>query len=149
MRTRLKSHVAPHTHHPSVDKWQLLHPSKRLIGVQMRLQLGTDSYRPPCDNLTVPDAHGRPVRTTAFVSVPHIRCALLGVQCCRATHPPEAACSSPARGPQPGLTPSIRPSSLYLQMRRTRWPPSPLSFPSNLKFMRAGAPARRRRFWRE
>jgi hypothetical protein len=39
----------------------------------MRLQLGADSYRPPCDNLTVPDAHGRPVRTTAFVSVPHIR----------------------------------------------------------------------------
>ena len=64
----------------SVDKWQQLHPSRRLIGVQMRLQLGVDSYRPPCDNLTIPDAQGRPIRTTAFVSVPNIRYAVCKLQ---------------------------------------------------------------------
>jgi hypothetical protein len=70
------AHVAPCvTRHAlvSVDKWAQLHPSRRLIGIHMRLQLGSDSYRPPCDNLTIPDALGRPVRTTAFVSVPHMR----------------------------------------------------------------------------
>ncbi len=58
----------------------------------MRLQLGIDSYRPPCDNLTIPDAHGRPVRTTAFVSVPHIRCAL------DLAWRPVLPCDSPAWG---------------------------------------------------
>ena len=106
----------------------------------MRLQLGIDSYRPPCDNLTVPDARGRPVRTTAFVSVPHIRYIHV-TDCCRVlkyTHavapflspfPPSAVCSSPAPGPQPGLTPSTPPSSLYRRMLLTRHPPCPALIP--------------------
>lgn len=104
----------------------------------MRLQLGVDSYRPPCDNLTVHDAHGRPVRTTAFVSVPHIRYIHVCTACSTllkfihavATFPsprptpPPAACSSLAPGPQPGLTPSILPFSSYRPMLLTRQPPS-------------------------